>query len=263
MKLIASAIIQNSLGQIFLQKRAADRPLYPGCWDLVGGHVDPGETLESCLEREIYEETGWQLKKIRRVIHIESWQDHHDSDPHRMEYVFEVEVDGGLERPKIEEDKTSDFIWADQNNINLVKENRKDGDQFTLEVVKRALEQNEFPSVAGLVVAGEKQGRTIGFPTANLDAEVNPKYFKTGVYGGRVLLGDEEHLGLGYFGPRHVFDEEKNNFEVYVVDLDRDLYDQRLTFVPTSYFRPPQKVSGLEELKTLLSQDLSRVKVLK
>lgn len=75
--------IINSAGQIFLQKRPADKDVQPGKWDTsVGGHVDPGETIIEALLRETQEEAGlvdfeyefiskylWQSEREREMVH--------------------------------------------------------------------------------------------------------------------------------------------------------------------------------------------------
>jgi isopentenyldiphosphate isomerase len=49
----------NSSGELFMQKRAMTKDIEPGKWDTsVGGHLDPGETIEAALAREAYEELG-------------------------------------------------------------------------------------------------------------------------------------------------------------------------------------------------------------
>jgi 8-oxo-dGTP diphosphatase len=54
---VVAALIVRS-GQILLGQRAANRALYPGVWDLFGGHLEPGEKIEQTLVRELQEELG-------------------------------------------------------------------------------------------------------------------------------------------------------------------------------------------------------------
>ncbi|WP_084334674.1 NUDIX domain-containing protein [Bradyrhizobium arachidis] len=60
-QIVASALIPDPLGRIFVRKRTMSRRLFPGCRDLVGGQVDEGEDVFAALNREIEEETGWKL----------------------------------------------------------------------------------------------------------------------------------------------------------------------------------------------------------
>lgn len=55
---VVGALIADSADRVFVQKRSTNRRLFPGCWDIAGGHVEPGEMLEQALAREIREETG-------------------------------------------------------------------------------------------------------------------------------------------------------------------------------------------------------------
>lgn len=73
-QLVASALIPDDLGRIFVQQRTLTRRLFPGCWDLVGGHVEEDEDVISALTREIREETGWTLRTIRHEISVKAWR---------------------------------------------------------------------------------------------------------------------------------------------------------------------------------------------
>jgi 8-oxo-dGTP pyrophosphatase MutT (NUDIX family) len=70
---VVGALIRDPEGRIFVLKRAPTRELFPGCWDLPGGHVEPGESLAQALRREIREETGWELIRIRALVHRFDW----------------------------------------------------------------------------------------------------------------------------------------------------------------------------------------------
>src|SRR5262245_55630564 len=92
---VVGAIIINAHQQAFVQKRSLDRRLFPGCWDIVGGHVELNETLEMALRREIQEETGWQLLRILDVVTFLEWDA--GDNKRKQEADFLVEVAGDLE----------------------------------------------------------------------------------------------------------------------------------------------------------------------
>lgn len=57
----AGALIVDDKGRVFIQRRSANRRLFPNTWDIVGGHVEGDETLMVALHREVREETGWSV----------------------------------------------------------------------------------------------------------------------------------------------------------------------------------------------------------
>jgi mutator protein MutT len=86
------ALIRNDQGRVFVQRRASTRRVLPGIWDIVGGHIEAGETLQEALAREIREETGWILRHIGAQITDWEWD---DCGVARREIDFLVEVEGG------------------------------------------------------------------------------------------------------------------------------------------------------------------------
>lgn len=107
-----------------------------------------------------------------------------------------------------------------------------------------------------LVTHGEKVGRTIGFPTANLATSPQPEELEVGVYLGRCWVNPEVVYDcLAYFGPRYIFGEHKNSFEVFIYDFAADIYHQTLSVTLTNYIRPPLDLDTIDKLKTQLEKD--------
>ncbi|MFJ2171930.1 NUDIX hydrolase [Streptomyces sp. NPDC101062] len=132
---VVGALIRDPYDRIFVQRRSAGRRLFPGCWDVVGGAVEEGESLQDALHREIAEETGWRLRRVlARVAHGEWVADgvrHVESD-----YV--VEVDGDLSSPELERDKHTEFAWITAGEVSLLDENAQVGGAFIKDVVTAA-----------------------------------------------------------------------------------------------------------------------------
>jgi 8-oxo-dGTP pyrophosphatase MutT (NUDIX family) len=134
---VVGAVILNPQGEAFVQKRSGERRLFPGCWDIVGGHVEAGETLYDALRREIMEETGWQLTGIIALLGQFDWSFENQD---RREFDLLVTVDGNLADPQLEWAKHSEFRWLKLDEIEILKENRLPADALIYEVVKKGLE---------------------------------------------------------------------------------------------------------------------------
>ena len=105
-----------------MQWRSASRRLFPNCWDIVGGHVDAGETREQALERELTEETGWRLREIVRSLGEFTWL---GSDGlRRRDQDFLVTVYGDLQAPRLEWDKHPEYRWIGAEELDVMLENR-------------------------------------------------------------------------------------------------------------------------------------------
>lgn len=115
------AVILNQHGEAFAQKRGPDRRLFPNTWDMVGGHVEPGETLLEALAREVREETGWNLRRVRRLLGIATWAGDDDGRV-RREADYLVEVDGDLDDPALEWSKHSAYDWIGPADLGRLKE---------------------------------------------------------------------------------------------------------------------------------------------
>ncbi|MGQ4356809.1 NUDIX hydrolase [Streptomyces drozdowiczii] len=132
------AVILDGQGRAFAQKRGPGRRLFPGCWDLVGGHVEPGETLLTALAREVGEETGWCLRRVRRLLGVATWTGD-DGGGLRYEADYLVEVDGDLDHPALEWSKNSAFDWFGPEDLDRLQENRAPGELLVHNVIAAAL----------------------------------------------------------------------------------------------------------------------------
>ncbi|WP_442817649.1 NUDIX hydrolase [Streptomyces sp. NBC_01591] len=133
------AVILNQDGRAFAQKRGPDRRLFPDCWDIVGGHVEPGESLLDTLAREIEEETGWRLRRVRHLLGITTWTgDDGGGTRHEADYL--VEVQGDLDHPALEWSKHTAYDWFGIDDLPRLKENRAPGEYLIHDMIAKVVE---------------------------------------------------------------------------------------------------------------------------
>ncbi|WP_410510871.1 bifunctional riboflavin kinase/FAD synthetase [Paenibacillus sp. BR2-3] len=116
----------------------------------------------------------------------------------------------------------------------------------------------------GTVVHGEKRGRTIGFPTANLLLEDRFVIPAKGVYAVRVFYNDKVLPGVMNVGVKPTFHEDVTapSFEVHLFDYDGDLYEKQLTVELVSYIRPERKFDSIQALIQQIGSDAETAKKL-
>lgn len=138
---VVGGLVVNPQGDIFVQKRSPYRRLFPGCWDITGGHVEPGETLLAALEREIAEETGWHLERILALVEVFDWEQIQNGQAlPKREFDFLVQASGDLDHPQLEHGKFTEFRWVGAGDLAILGENRLPGDDTIQRLVGKALE---------------------------------------------------------------------------------------------------------------------------
>ena len=119
--------------------------------------------------------------------------------------------------------------------------------------------------VEGRVEHGDKRGRTIGFPTANLGLEDYQRP-ATGVYAVRVGLENGANIqwfdGVANFGHRPTFDKTDELLEVHILDYSGDLYGRHLRVQMLDFIRPEQKFASLDDLKQQINRDALQARTL-
>jgi riboflavin kinase/FMN adenylyltransferase len=141
----------------------------------------------------------------------------------------------------------------------------KDGVPISSTRVRAALDAGDMAEAArlltrpftirGEVIHGDKRGRTIGVPTANMEmgAYCRPKY---GVYAVRVRLPDGSLVnGVANLGIRPMFEPPKLLLETWILDWSGDLYGAVLDVALVAYLRGEARFDGLDALKAQIAED--------
>ena len=111
-------------------------------------------------------------------------------------------------------------------------------------------------TLTGEVIHGDKLGRTLGFPTANLKLPAYKLVPKTGVYVVHVQIEGKLHLGLLSIGFREtVTDYSELRVEVNILDFEGDLYGKILSVEIMGFIRNEKKFNSLEELTEAMNHD--------
>ncbi len=157
------------------------------------------------------------------------------------------------------------FAVAEVSSVNLhgdvvsstaIRKHLKEGDLFS---VGRYLGRRY--SILGEVVHGQKLGRKIGFPTANLEVftEILPPdgvyvcwaRVEGGIFPAVVNLGIKPTLSSSTSAP---------SVEVHMIDFERDIYGQRLEVIFKKFIRPEKKFDSLVELKEQIARDIEEAR---
>lgn len=115
--------------------------------------------------------------------------------------------------------------------------------------------------IHGKVVSGNRIGRKIGFPTANIEPDDKDKLIPgKGVYA--VLLEHSENLYKGMlnigYRPTIDSDELRLSVEIHIFNFDRDIYGERIKLIFKEFIREEKKFTSLEELRKQLERDRER-----
>lgn len=118
----------------------------------------------------------------------------------------------------------------------------------------------------GTVVEGQRVGRKLGFPTANIVAsdphKLIPGY---GVYAVEVMISGKKYGGMLNIGSRPTFNKNADNrsIEVHIFDFSGDIYNKEITLIFVGKLRDEQKFSGVEALTEQLKEDkITALKIL-
>jgi riboflavin kinase/FMN adenylyltransferase len=110
---------------------------------------------------------------------------------------------------------------------------------------------------SGVVIGGDKRGRKLGYPTANIKLESKEKLLPaTGIYAVKVAFESENHIGLLSIGKRPTFyNEGALVAEVYIYDFDREIYRSKIKIELIERLRGEEKFNSAEDLINQMNKD--------
>jgi riboflavin kinase / FMN adenylyltransferase len=136
--------------------------------------------------------------------------------------------------------------------------------------IRALISEGEIAEAAGLlgrpyvlrgeVVMGDKRGRTIGFPTANVLPDPDAVIPARGVYAGFVLVGEERYAACTNVGVAPTFDRAERRVEAHLMDFEGDLYSRVVDVSFVKRIREERRFSGVDELTGQIRRDVEEAR---
>ena len=104
--------------QLLVVKRAEHEEAYPNNWEIPGGHVEPGETVRQCVERETLEETGLLVDKILGEFAELHW-DSRSSGKKNVQMNYAVNVKQPMDL-RLNPEEHSEWLWANEDQVDAL-----------------------------------------------------------------------------------------------------------------------------------------------
>ena len=155
-------------------------------------------------------------------------------------------------------------------DLEVVSALRVDGIRVSSSRIRKELEAGEFAKaknllghsypLSGTVVRGKGRGKSLGYPTLNLEIPARKLLPQDGVYSAGVQLEAKGYVGMMYIGPKPTFGDNTWSVEVHLFGLERSVSDLRLELFVESWVREPKKFADPEHLKDQLKSDEKRIK---
>jgi len=148
----------------------------------------------------------------------------------------------------------------------------EDGGVITSTAIRKLIQQGSIQeaesllghpySLQGIVSVGDRRGRTIGFPTANLDYASEKVMPAGGIYACYAHLGNEKYKAAVNLGTNPTFtpDKQSLNVEAYLLDFDQDIYGQMIKLEFVARLRDEIKYDSVEALIKQIELDVQQTR---
>ena len=111
--------------------------------------------------------------------------------------------------------------------------------------------------IRGHVVKGDQRGRTLGYPTINVESSASAP---SGVYAGRVAIEGKTYAAAVHVGGAPTFGKDRFLFEAYLVDFSGDVYGKEVEIELMRYLRPTRQFADGEALARQIARDIEEVR---
>lgn len=116
-------------------------------------------------------------------------------------------------------------------------------------------------SYRGIVVKGKQLGSTIGIPTANIELNQQTELPRFGVYAVKINVNSQVYLGCMNIGINPTVDSNgQTKIEIHILDFDKNIYNQQVSFELIDFIRDEKKFNSVEELKFQITTDIAEIK---
>ena len=115
-------------------------------------------------------------------------------------------------------------------------------------------------TLRGEVVEGDRRGRSIGFPTANVVPDAEAVVPARGVYAGFVSFGEERYAACTNVGTAPTFGRTESRIEAYLLDFERDLYGRVVDVSFVGRIREERRFAGVEQLVQQIQRDVAEAR---
>ena len=115
-------------------------------------------------------------------------------------------------------------------------------------------------SISGTVVTGDKRGRTLGFPTANIEVGPDMVVPGNGIYATLAFVDGERHMAATSIGTRPTFDGKGRTIEAFLLEFDSNLYNRKLRLEFVQRLRDELKFDSVDALLEQMELDVEQTR---
>ncbi len=163
--------------------------------------------------------------------------------------------------------------WCQKNRIEfqVVEPLVINGQTVSSTFIKSLVEENRFDevpkflgrsySISGMVIHGDKRGRLIGFPTANMTSQRSLYLPHFGVYQTETLWKDKNYESITNVGKTPTFKtDDLVKIETHIFDFNEEIYDDKISVKFLKFIRAEKKFSGIDEIKNQIALDIASIR---